>query len=162
MKSKTAAEETFIVLYNVRSIHNVASVFRTADGLGISQILLVGYSPAPVDRFGRPRKDFAKVALGAEKSVSWRHFPGAPEAFRFLKGRGVFTIALEQTEQAADYRKVKFRRPMALVFGNEVDGLPRKVFMKCGAVAQIPMRGRKESLNVSVAVGIAAAVMLKR
>ncbi|MDO8590762.1 MAG: TrmH family RNA methyltransferase, partial [bacterium] len=155
-------QKVFVVLHNVRSVYNVASIFRTADCLGVSQILLVGYTPAPIDRFGRPRKDFAKTALGAEKTVAWEHFSRISEALRFLKRGRVFTVAIEQASEAVDYRKIKPRYPIAFIFGNEVTGIPRKVLLKCDAVAEIPMRGAKESLNVSVAVGIALAKILNR
>lgn len=162
MKSKPPAQEIFIVLYNVRSIHNVASIFRTADCLGVSKILLAGYTPAPYDRFGRLRDDFAKVSLGAEKTLAWKHLPRISETLRSLKNAGVFTVALEQAPGAKNYRKIKLRYPLAFIFGNEVGGLPQEILDKCDAVAEIPMCGVKESFNVSVSVGIALAVMLKR
>jgi len=154
--------EVYAVLHNIRSVHNVASIFRTADCLGVSQILLVGYTPTPIDRFGRLRKDFSKTALGAETAVAWEHFPKVSEAIWFLKSRKVFIVAFEQTKNAKDYRKVKPTFPVAFIFGNEVKGVPSAILAKCDAVAEIPMRGSKESLNVSVAVGIAIARMLNR
>ena len=162
MKLPTTKREVFIVLYNVRSVYNVASIFRTADCFGVPNILLVGYTPTPLDRFGRARKDFIKVSLGAEQTVVWKHFPRISEAFRFLESQKVFTVAFELSPEARDYREIKPPFPVAFIFGNEVDGLPEKVLAKCNAVAEIPMRGLKESLNVSVAVGIGVARILGR
>lgn len=160
MKSLAARNEVFIVLHNIRSVYNVASIFRTADCLGVGNVLLAGYTPAPVDRFGRPRKDFAKTALGAEKTVSWKHFPTVFQALRFLRQRGAFVIAVEQAPGSKDYKKIKPRFPVAFIFGNEVEGISSKVFEQCDEVAEIPMHGKKESLNVSVAVGISVARIL--
>lgn len=155
-------KDAFVLLHDVRSVYNVGSVFRTADCLGITGIILSGYTPEPVDRFGRPRKDFAKVALGAEVSVPWKKFNKFSEACRFFKKSGVQIIALEQSNRSVGYRKIKPKYPAVFVFGNEVSGLPKSVIEKCDVVAEIPMSGVKESLNVSVAAGIALAVMLGR
>jgi len=149
-------------LHNIRSIHNVGSIFRTADCLGVSNIILVGFTPTPLDRFGRVRKDFAKVSLGAEKTISWRHFKTAPQAFSFLKKRGVQIIAVEQDALAVDYKKIKPRYPTAFIFGNEVLGIPKALLKQCDKICEIGVVGSKESLNVSVAVGIVLARILKR
>lgn len=162
MKSTSKQKDIFVVLHDIRSIHNVGSIFRTADCLGVSEIILVGYTPTPNDRFGRPRKDFSKVSLGAEKTICWRHFPKIYEALKFLKERGVYVIAVEQAPDSVDYRKIKPKFPVAFVFGNEVDGISPAVLSRCDVVTEIIMRGSKESLNVSVAAGIALARMLGR
>ncbi|MBI2476388.1 MAG: TrmH family RNA methyltransferase [Candidatus Taylorbacteria bacterium] len=162
MKLTPRNKEVFIVLHNLRSVYNVGSIFRTADCLDVSAILLTGLSPLPVDRFGRWRKDFAKTALGAERTVAWKHFPRISQALRFLKSRQTFIVALEQTANAGDYRKIKPRYPAAFIFGNEVLGIPRAVLKQCDAVAEIVTRGLKESFNVSVAAGIALARILNR
>lgn len=152
--------ETYIVLHNVRSVHNVGSIFRTADCLGVSNVFLCGYTPPPVDRFGRPRLDFAKVSLGAEKTVSWKKFKNINRTLEFLQKQKVRIIGVEQATNAKDYKKVSAHSPVAFIFGNEVAGIPESVLKKCDTVAEIPMRGGKESLNVSVAVGIALSRML--
>ncbi|MDO8482511.1 MAG: TrmH family RNA methyltransferase [bacterium] len=157
-----AKEDVFVVLHNIRSIHNVGSIFRTADCLGVSEIILVGYTPTPNDRFGRPRKDFSKVSLGAETTIPWRHFPKISEAIKFLKERQVYVIAVEQALDAIDYKKIKPKFPVAFILGNEVSGIPPTILSHCDVVAEIGMRGSKESLNVSVAAGIALARMLGR
>lgn len=153
--------EVFALLHNIRSVQNVASIFRTADCLGVSEVLLVGYTPPPLDRFGRPRKDFAKVSLGAERAVVWRQFKNFSRARAFLKKRRAYVVAVEQSPQSVDYRKVKPRYPLALVFGGEVEGLPPKALSDCDIIAEIPMRGVKESLNVSAAAAIALSRILK-
>lgn len=147
----------WLVLHNIRSVHNVASIFRTADCFDVSEIILVGFTPAPTDRFGKPRKDFAKVSLGAEKTVAWRYVSHITQALRYLRGKKAFVIAVEQSPRAKDYRTVMVRRPTALIFGNEVEGIPESVQKKCDSVAEIPLYGTKESLNVSVAAGIVLA-----
>lgn len=155
-------KKIYVVLHNIRSVHNVGSIFRTADCLGASEIILVGYTPTPNDRFGRPRKDFSKASLGAEKTIQWRHFPKISEALKFLEDRRVYIIAVEQASDAIDYKKIKPKFPVAFVFGNEVGGVPSAVLSRSDVVAEIAMRGSKESLNVSVAAGIALARMLGR
>ena len=162
MKSLTLKNDVFIVLYNVRSVQNVASIFRTVDCLGIPNIFLVGYTPTPVDRFGRARKDFTKVSLGAEQTVAWKQFATMSQVLRAFKEREVFTIAVEQATGSKDYKKIKPQFPVAFIFGNEVEGIPEKILTQCDVVAEIPMHGKKESLNVSVAAGIALAQMLNR
>lgn len=144
----------FLILHNIRSIHNVGSIFRTADAAGVTRIYLTGYTPTPIDRFGRTRKDFAKVSLGAERSVPWKARKDIFALLQTLKREKVNIIAAEQNANAVDYRRVKVKTPAALIVGNEVAGLSKAVLKRCDTIAEIPMRGRKESLNVSVAAGI--------
>src|SRR3989338_784954 len=146
--------EVSVILHNIRSVHNVGSIFRTADAVGVSHIYLTGYTPAPVDRFGRKRKNFAKVSLGAEKTVGWESTKDISPLLSRLKKRQAFLVAVEQAPRSIDYRKVPRKRAVALVFGNEVKGLSPAVLKQCDCVAEIPMRGSKESLNVAVAAGI--------
>lgn len=161
MKSNEVKTERVIVVLNeVRSVFNVASIFRTADCLGVTDIYLVGYTPGPKDRFGRVRKDFTKVSLGAENTVAFKHFDGIDSALTSLKNEGFLVVAFEIDERAEDYRKIKIKKPLALVFGNEVDGIPKEILGKCDAVAEIPMVGEKESLNVSVSVGIGVSRLI--
>ncbi|MDP3785306.1 MAG: RNA methyltransferase [bacterium] len=145
----------FLVLHNIRSLHNVGSIFRTADGAGVSKIFLTGYTPSPVDVFGKYRREISKTALGAEKYVPWEKPRPAAVLIKRLKRFNVQIVALEQTKGAVDYRKFKPEFPIALILGNEVRGLSKSVLQKCDKIIYIPMRGRKESLNVSVAAGIA-------
>src|ERR1700690_1096716 len=89
-----------LVLHNIRSVHNVGSIFRTADAAGVSRIILSGYTPAPVDRFGRARKDFSKVSLGTEKTVSWEQTKQLTPALKKLKKEGYKLIAIEQDKKS--------------------------------------------------------------
>ncbi len=155
MRSKDEKVKSKIVLIDIRSSHNVGSMFRTADAAGIDEVILVGYTPAPLDRFGRPNKELAKVALGAEKSVLWKQFASGHAALKYLKEDGFFIVALEQAKDSINYKLVRPKKKTAFVFGNEVDGLKRHLLKKCDQVAFIEMKGHKESLNVSVALGVA-------
>ena len=145
----------YLVLHNIRSLHNVGSIFRTADAAGVSKIYLTGYTPSPKDVFGNYRKEISKIALGAEKYIEWEKVRYIEPLIKRLKKEHVQIIALEQARVAIDYRKFKPRFPLALILGNEVRGLSPSILKKCDKVIQIPMQGRKESLNVSVAAGIA-------
>ena len=151
-----------LILENLRSVENTASIFRTAEGLGVKKIILVGTTPAPVDRFGRKRQDFAKVSLGAE-SIPWEHIDSADLGFKIqdLREQGFKIIALEQDQAARELEpSTKHLEPFALIVGNEVDGVSRGVLDICDKIVEIPMQGKKESLNVSVSTGIALFVLL--
>ena len=152
---KVFSMQTIIVLDNIRSVYNVGSIFRTADAAGVDIIYLCGYTPQPIDRFGRARADLAKVALGAEKTIEWKHFENTTETLKKLKENNFTIIAIEQAENSTDYKKVKVSEQTAFVFGNEPNGISKEVLEKCDIIAEIPMKGEKESLNVSVSAGIA-------
>lgn len=145
----------FLILHNIRSAYNVGSIFRTADAGGISKIFLTGYTPIPLDKFGREITGIFKTALGAEKNISWEYFSRPIALIKKLKKDGIQIIAVEQSENSIDYKKIKICKPTAFVFGNEVRGLSKLFLKQCDIVAEIPMRGKKESLNVSVSAGIA-------
>lgn len=151
---KEKRKKVILILHNIRSVYNVGSIFRTADAAGVSEIFLSGYTPTPTDRFGRARKDITKTALGAERFVSWKKVSTVGSAIEQLKQDGVQVVAVEQSKKAIDYKKLSANYPTAFIFGNEVRGLSKNILDKCDVVAEIPMRGNKESLNVSVAVGI--------
>lgn len=151
-----------LILDNIRSAHNVGAIFRTADAVGISKIYLVGITPAPLDRFGRVRSDVAKASLGSEKSVKWESVKTLSPLFKKLKKIGYILVAIEQSKKSLDYKKIKLRGDTAFVVGNEVEGISRKALSACDIVAEIPMAGVKESLNVSVATGIALFRILNR
>ena len=153
------------ILHDIRSIHNVGSIFRTADGAGFEKLYLCGITPSPTDRFGKIRPDFAKVALGAEKSVAWESISDIRDFLKRLKKEGWTILALEQSKRAvslmaedlmSDISKDVRCRQIALVVGNEVEGIPPAILKLADTVIEIPMLGKKESLNVSVAFGIAA------
>ncbi len=148
-------KEVYLVLDNIRSTYNVGAIFRTADACGVSKIYLTGYTPAPVDDFHRVDKGITKTALGAEKVVSWEKVKSISSVLNRLKKDGVQIIALEQSENSVDYKKIKPKFPCAIILGEEVRGMKKAVLNKCDLIAEIPMRGEKESLNVSVATGVA-------
>jgi tRNA G18 (ribose-2'-O)-methylase SpoU len=148
-------KEAVLVLPDIRSALNVGSIFRTADACGVSQIYLVGYTPAPVDQFGRANKEIAKTALGAERTLSWEKVKSASSLLTKLKKEGFYLVAIEQAKNSVDYKKVKITNKTAFIFGNEVTGLPKSILNKCDIIAEIPMRGEKESLNVAVSAGVA-------
>ena len=152
--------DAVVVLHNIRSAENVGAIFRTADAAGIAKIYLVGITPAPLDRFQRPRKDIAKSALGAELSVPWEQVKTIAPLLTRLKKEGRKIIAVEQSKDSVDYKKVVPGASCAFILGSEVDGIPQSVLSKCDVVAELPMNGMKESLNVSVAAGIALYRML--
>lgn len=152
MKKK---KEISVLLHNIRSVHNVGSIFRTCDALGVDTIYISGYTPAPNDRFGRARQDVAKVALGAEKNISWKQIKAPKKLLGELKKIGTKIVALEQAENSIDYKKVKISGDTIFIVGNEVSGVEKNILSLCDIVAEIPMCGKKESLNVSVAFGVA-------
>ncbi len=143
-----------VIIHNIRSVENVGAMFRTADAAGISKIYLTGYTPAPLDRFGRKRKDIAKSALGAEEYVAWEQKKNLPSLISKLKKEGFLIIGIEQDERSVDYRKIKPKNKNAFIVGAEVTGIPKNILVKCDVIAEIPMHGKKESLNVSVTLGV--------
>lgn len=142
------------MLYNVRSAHNVGSIFRTADAAGVSKLYLAGHTPAPRDRFGRIQKEIAKTALGAEKSVPWESEASPRAVVSRLKAGGWTIVGVEQDPKAISYRQLRAKNKTAFIFGNEVRGVPRSLRRLCDTLVEIPMHGTKESLNVAVAAGI--------
>lgn len=150
--------ELAAVLYNIRSVHNVGSIFRTADGAGFTKIYLTGITPSPLDRFGSVRPDFGKVALGAEKGIAWEKKTSAAVLLRNLQKEGYRIFALEQSPKAENIfrRRGRALPKIALMVGEETKGIPSSILALADKILEIPMYGRKESLNVAVAFGIAA------
>ena len=144
-----------ILLHNIRSTHNVGSIFRTADAAGISKIYLSGYTPRPIDRFGRPVKELSKTALGGELSVQWESVEDPYILIKSLKKDSVHIIGLEQAKNSVDYKTVSIKSETLFIVGNEVEGMEQKMLTLCDVIAEIPMNGKKESLNVGVSLGIA-------
>jgi len=147
-------KDTRIILHNIRSAYNVGSIFRTADAAGVSEIFLTGYTPVPKDKFGRWRKDIGKVALGAEKSVSWEYYKSIEDLIIVFKNKKIQIVAVEQDKSSKNYKKVELNKKHVFIFGNEVEGLPKKILSESDLILEIPMKGKKESLNVSVVAGI--------
>lgn len=147
-------KETAVLLHNIRSAHNVGSIFRTCDAAGVARVYLSGYTPRPVDRFGRPQKDIAKTALGAETSLSWHSVKSLGPLLRALHADGWRIVGIEQHARSIDYRALKKGKRTLFVLGNEVRGISPQVLASCDDIVEIPMHGMKESLNVSVAAGV--------
>lgn len=158
MDNKSDITGPIIILPNIRSVYNVGSIFRTADAAGIQKIYLVGVTPDPVDRFGRDRTDIAKVALGAEKTIAWEHVETLEEVVNNLKNLDYYIVALEQDRTSVDYKEIVLptdKKNFAFIVGEETQGLSSEELQLSDIIAEIPMKGEKESLNVSVATGIA-------
>lgn len=139
-----------VVLDNVRSAHNVGSVFRSSDAFKVDKVLLCGISPVP------PSAELHKTALGAEMSVPWEHYDATAQALEQLRADGYTLVAVEQTERSVSLEKFRPEqdRRYAFVFGNEVAGVDQTVVDMCDFSLEIPQYGTKHSLNVSVSAGI--------
>ena len=139
-----------VVLDNVRSLHNVGSVFRTADAFRIEKIVLCGITACP------PSAEIHKTALGAEDAVEWEYVSDTLLAVHALKEAGYETLAVEQAENSHKLGAFVFdkEKKYALVLGNEVKGVRQDVVDACDGVVEIPQHGTKHSLNVSVTAGI--------
>jgi tRNA G18 (ribose-2'-O)-methylase SpoU len=142
------------VLENIRSMGNVGSMFRSADGAGVERILITGFTAHP------PREEIAKTALGAEEHVAWEYWSRAPEAIDALRQQGYRIVGLEKTDSSVEIEELLATRPLsgpiAFVVGHEITGLSEAVLECCDEVAHLPMLGHKDSLNVAVAFGLAA------
>jgi len=139
-----------VVMDNIRSMHNVGSVFRTADAFLLEAIYLCGYTAQP------PHRDINKTALGATETVSWKHFETTVEAVKTLQQNGYKVYAIEQVESSISLENFSIRadEKTAVVFGNEVEGVQQEVIALCEGCIEIPQLGMKHSLNISVAAGI--------
>ena len=138
-----------VVLDNVRSLHNVGSVFRTSDAFLIEAIYLCGITAIP------PHAEIHKTALGAENTVEWQYFGHTLDAVQLLKQKDYRILAVEQAENSIPLDKIKMKNNRyAIIFGNEVKGIDQEVMDYCDACIEIPQFGTKHSLNVSVVAGI--------
>ena len=139
-----------IILENLRSLHNVGSILRTADGAGWDKVYLTGYTGCPPDR------RIEKVSLGAEEFLAWEHNPSPIECVQTLKADGFKIFSLEQTSKSVDLLSYQNQAEnIALVLGNEVEGVSPELLAESDVHLEIPMRGQKGSLNVSIAAGVA-------
>ncbi len=147
-------EKFTALLENIRSLYNVGSIFRSADGAGFTQLYLCGFTGYP------PRKEITKTSLGAQESVLWQYRKNTQETVDILKKQGVFMVALEKQATSIllneAISKKLIRTPMCLVVGNEVTGVSPQVLTACDIIVSLSMSGIKESLNVAVAFGIAS------
>ena len=146
-----------VILDNIRSMHNVGSVFRTADGFLLEGIVLCGFTPQP------PHRDIQKTALGATESVDWWYVQNTLDAVIDLKSKGYKVYAIEQVQGSISLEKFSGMNnaPVALVFGNEVEGVATEVIAACDACIEIPQEGMKHSFNISVAAGIVLWEMVR-
>lgn len=138
----------------MRSAHNVGSIFRTADAAGVAKLYLTGYTPSPLDRFKRPVTEIAKTALGAETFIPWETDAAPNRIIAKLRAEGWCIVGVEQDKASRDYRTFLPERPTLFIFGNEVRGLSRQLKSMCDLLLEIPMFGKKESLNVATTAGI--------
>ncbi len=149
-KNKLPAKKPFSALLDdVRSLHNVGSIFRTADGVNLQHLYLCGITGTP------PRHEIRKTSLGAEEAVAWSYYENALEPIRFLRQQGYQIVVLEQTTESVDYRLAPYRFPLCLIIGHEYKGVRDELIAESDLAIEIPMYGVKQSLNVSVAFGIA-------
>jgi len=141
-----------LILVNVRSRFNVGAMFRTADAVGVDKIYLTGYTPAP------PHPKIDKVALGSEKTTPFENHRQTVPLLKRLKKQGYLLAAIEQSKNSVPYSQYKKpkAKPLALIVGNEVTGLTPSILKLADVKLEIPMRGKKESLNVGIAFGIVA------
>lgn len=152
-----------LIVHNIRSTHNVGSLLRTADGLGVHHIYFTGYTPYPAhpkdDRLphlaAKINNQIHKTALGAEKSVSWSHVKNLEELLEQIKNENFMLAALEQTSNSEPLPGYKSSKNIALIVGNEVAGIEKTILDLCDIRLEIPMVGSKESFNVAVAASIA-------
>lgn len=147
-----------VILDNVRSMHNVGSVFRTADAFLIESVCLCGYTPKP------PHRDIQKTALGATETVHWAYYNTTAEAVEKLRAMGYEIWAIEQAEGSIALDKIPdhlLNSKIAVIFGNEVSGVDAEVLKLCDGCIEIPQMGMKHSLNISVAAGIVLWELVK-
>lgn len=155
--------ELVLIAHNLRSAHNVGSLLRTADGLGVTSVFLTGYTPHPPvpDDSRLPHeqakilKQIQKTALGAEKSVNWRYVDDIQPAIQALKANGFTIAALEQSANSQALNDYKAPKRLALIVGREVEGVEAEVLKLCDVILEIPMLGQKESFNVAQAAAMA-------
>ena len=142
-------KDFYFICDNIRSLENIGSIFRTADALGVNKIFLCGISGYP------PNHKISKTALGAENMVPFEYHKQTWRLIEKLKKEKIKIVALELSKKSIAYTKFKPKFPVALILGNEIKGISKKILSKSDAVIHLPMRGKKESLNVAVAAGIA-------
>jgi len=147
---KSDKNNIILILDNVRSMHNVGSIFRTADGFGIKKIYLCGITAKP------PHREIHKTALGAENSIDWQYYENPSEVINKLKSQGVKIIAIEQAEGSVPLNNFIYdeENPIAIILGNEVEGVSNEAMNMADSCVEIPQFGTKHSFNVSVCTGI--------
>lgn len=144
----------YLILENIRSAYNVGAIFRTADATGVVKIFLVGYTPRPIDRFGREQTEIAKTSLGASAEVDWEYCEQVEKVLEKIQSEKCSLVAIEQTNTSVSLSDFSLPDKVAYCLGNEIDGVSKEVLEAADTIVEIPMLGTKESLNVSVAAGV--------
>jgi tRNA G18 (ribose-2'-O)-methylase SpoU len=144
----------YLILEDIRSAYNVGAMFRTADGAGVTKVFLIGYTPAPLDRFGRVQAEIEKTSLGASQVIPWEQVATTNEVIERLQSEGVIIVAVEQTPTSISLKDFVVPPHVAYIVGNEVTGVSGEALTLADAIVELPMLGQKESLNVSVTAGI--------
>ena len=144
----------YIILENIRSAYNVGAIFRTADATGVTKVFLTGYTPAPVDRFGRPQPEIEKTSLGASKTTPWEKVDSIAALIVRLQNEGATVVAVELAEGSVPLKEFIEPEHVAYIVGNEIDGVSKEVLELADVIVELPMLGQKESLNVSVTAGV--------
>ncbi len=156
--------ELIIIINDIRSTHNVGSIFRTAEGLGVNKLIISGYSPYPLEKNDvrlphisrKIDMQINKTALGAQNNIEWKHEDSnILDIILRLKETGYQVVALEQDEKSQNLTNIQIKNKIALILGNEVSGIDSSILNECDQIAEIAMPGKKESLNVSCATAIA-------
>lgn len=150
------SRKLILIAHNLRSCHNVGSLLRTAEGLGVELVILSGYTPYPIlsgdtrlpHIANKLHKQISKTALGAETSQNWRHFETIADVLAFLRNEGYHLAAVEQDVRAVPLPEFKPPQKLALLVGREVEGVEPEVLAVCQTILEIPMFGQKESFNV--------------
>ena len=134
----------------------MGSIFRTADGAGVEKIFLGGYTPTPIDRFGRTQPEIQKTSLGASETVPWESVSdeAAPALLAQLKSEGFQIVSVEQDPKSVSIYEFKPTEKVCYIFGNEIGGVRKEILDLSDKIIEIPMRGSKESLNVGVSAGV--------
>ena len=143
-----------LILENIRSAYNVGAIFRTADASGVDKIHLVGYTPTPVDRFGREQNEIKKTSLGASEYIEWEHGNNIESVIEKLRTKGLEIWAIEINSGSFSLIDEETPDKVAYILGNEVEGVSGEAEELADKVLHLPMKGKKESLNVSVTAGI--------
>lgn len=145
-----------VVADNIRSLHNVGSIFRTSEAAGIEKLYLAGITGTP------PRKEINKTAIGAENNVPWEYHSDIIPLLKYFKSENIPIVVLEHTDRSKNFQTCNYDFPLCLVIGNEVEGISEEVMDYADLAVEIPMFGMKQSLNVSVAYGIMLYELIRR
>ena len=144
-----------IILENIRSLNNVGAIFRTADGAGFDRVVCVWYTPTP------PRKEISKTALGAENFVAWEYYETIEDAVHTYQNLGCTIIVLEKNNKSTSLKELQTKpKNVCLIAGNELEWVSKKAQEMADHICHLPMLGKKESLNVAVATGVALYMLL--